>query len=329
MKRTKILLYTLVAALLLPFSSCKDEALNPVPDFESAVHGFARVASGSATSFKFRDMNTSINLELQWISIDQVNTVTKMEVFVNFRESYIDAEGNPRVANHGTKKVVTIEGSAVPANRTYTGFTISPTAVYEAFKDAKFDYGDGKGSVSVFSNTFKPDRKASARFTADDSFSMTWAFTTADGRYFDSWSDSVCSEFPGANCTIRWAVVCQSAIEGNYTATATGTSTDPCCPGTVTTTRTVTLTKTGDGKYTISDYSGGLYLEWYDVYGIEASTDLSTTIFDVCGKFVMNRFTEYYGEWFEGSGTINDDGTITYTWANGYGDKGTVTLVKQ
>ncbi|MCB9080321.1 MAG: hypothetical protein H6555_01250 [Lewinellaceae bacterium] len=329
MKRTKILLYTLVAALLLPFSSCKDEALNPVPAPETAVHGFARVASGSATSFLFRNMTTPINLELQWISIDQLNTVTKMEVFVNFRESYVDAEGNPRTANHGTKKIVTIEGSAVPANRTYTGFTISPTAVYEAFKDAKFDYGDGKGSVSVFSNTFKPDRRASARFTPDDSFSMTWAFTTADGRYFDSWSDSVCSEFPGANCTIRWAVVCESAIQGTYTATFTGSSTDSCCPGALSGGATVTLTRTGDGKYTISDWSAGYYLKYYGVYGIDATTNMSTTLLDVCGKIVINQFVEPFGESCSGSGTINDDGSITYSWENGYGDKGTVTLVKQ
>ncbi|MFZ4377669.1 MAG: hypothetical protein ACOYN9_15025, partial [Saprospiraceae bacterium] len=214
MKRFKILLYSLAAALLLPFSSCKDESLNPVLAPETAVHGYAQTASGSATSFFYKDMTTPINLELQWISIDKINTVTKMDIFVNFKESYVDAEGNPRVANHGIKKVKTLEGSAVPANRAYAKFSISPNDVYTAFKDATFDYGDGKGKVSVFTNTFKKDRTSAVRFTADDAFRMTWAFTTADGRFFDSWSDSVCSEFPGANCDINWAVVCNSKIEG-------------------------------------------------------------------------------------------------------------------
>jgi hypothetical protein len=229
MKRFKILLYSLAAALLLPFSSCKDESLNPVLAPETAVHGYAQTATGSATSFFYKDMTTPISIELQWISIDKINTVTKMDIFVNFKESYVDAEGNPRVANHGTKKVKTLEGSAVPANRAYAKFSISPADVYSAFKDATFDYGDGKGKVSVFSNTFKKDRSSTVRFTADDSFRMTWAFTTADGRFFDSWSDSVCSEFPGANCDINWAVVCNSKIEGTYIATTSGTSTHDCC----------------------------------------------------------------------------------------------------
>ena len=91
MKRFKILLYSLAAALLLPFSSCKDESLNPVLAPETAVHGYAQTAAGSATSFFYKDMTTPINLELQWISIDKINTVTKMDIFVNFKiELYLN-----------------------------------------------------------------------------------------------------------------------------------------------------------------------------------------------------------------------------------------------
>lgn len=326
MKRFKILLYSLAAALLLPFSSCKDESLNPVLAPETAVHGYAQTATGSATSFFYKDMTTPISIELQWISIDKINTVTKMDIFVNFKESYVDAEGNPRVANHGTKKVKTLEGSAVPANRAYAKFSISPTDVYAAFKDVTFDYGDGKGKVSVFSNTFKKDRTSAVRFTSDDGFKMTWAFTTADGRYFDSWSDSVCSEFPGANCDINWAVVCNSKIEGTYVATTSGTSTDDCCKGVITATKEVKLTKTGDGKYTISDWSAGLYLKWYEVYGISATTKMEATLFDVCGTIKFPDFTEPFGEKTLASGKVNDNGTISYAWVNGYGDKATVLL---
>lgn len=207
MNKLKFSIYFLLAALVIPFTGCEDEDLNPVLEPETAVHGFARVKQGSPANFVYGDNSSAINVELQWISIDQLNSVTKMDIFVDWREGYIDAEGNPRTAAHGTKLVRSIEGSNVPANRTYASFAISAKELFEAFKDATFDYGDGKGKVPVFNNTFKPDRNENARFITDDSFTLTWAFTTADGRYFDSWSDSVCSEFPGANCDVKWKVV--------------------------------------------------------------------------------------------------------------------------
>ena len=36
-----------------------------------------------------------------------------------------------------------------------------------------------------------------------DSFRISWVMTTADGRIFDTWNDSICLEFPGANCTFN------------------------------------------------------------------------------------------------------------------------------
>lgn len=199
MNKIKFLLYFAVAALLLPLSSCEDPELNPYLEPETAVHGLGGFSSGSATSFAVGNMTTGVKFDLQWVSIDSKNTVTKMEVFITYTEKYIDPEKNPRTANHGTKRIVTIEGSNVPANRTKTSFTITPAQVYELFKDAKFDYGTG--SVGVFAAAA---RTASSRFTSSDGFKITWAFTTADGRYFDSWSDSVCLEFPGANCSLSW-----------------------------------------------------------------------------------------------------------------------------
>ena len=199
MNKLKYLLYLAFAGLMLPFTSCEDPDLNPYLEPETAVHGLGAFSSGSPTSFKVGDMNTPVKFDLQWVSIDSKNTVTKMEVFVTYTEKYIDPERNPRTANHGTKRIVTIEGSNVPANRKAASFTISPAQVYELFKANKFNYGTG--SVDVFANAA---RTAASRFTANDGFRITWAFTTADGRFFDSWSDSVCLEFPGANCSLSW-----------------------------------------------------------------------------------------------------------------------------
>ncbi len=204
MNKIKLFLYFLAAGILTTFSSCEDPDLNPYVEPETAVHGLAAFATGSAKNYAVSDMATGVKFDLQWISIDSKNTVTKIEVFVNYSEKYIDPEKNPRTANHGTKRVVLVEGSNVPANRKPTSFTITPQQVYDLFKDAQFDYG--KGKVGVFSNPATPGRTAAARFTTNDLFKITWAFTTADGRYFDTWSDSVCLEFPGANCKQEWGV---------------------------------------------------------------------------------------------------------------------------
>jgi hypothetical protein len=330
MRNIKSLFYIIIISLLVPFSACEDTELNPVLAPDTAIHGFARTQQGSPTSFFFGNNASAVNFEIQWISIDQANTVTKIDLFVEWKESYIDAEGNPRTANHGKKLFKSIEGSAVPANRTYTSFSIAAKDLTELFKTAEFDYGDGKGKVSVFNNTFKTLRTPNSTFIPDDGFTLTWAFTTADGRYFDSWSPSVCSEFPGANCNRTFNVVCASDLAGTYSAVTTGTSTDGCCPNVTTVMKDLVLTKTGDGKYTINDWSGGLYLEWYAVYGITPTTNLTKEVNDVCNKFIINGFTEPFGESASATGTIDPVAkTITYTWINGYGDKGTVVMTKK
>lgn len=124
-------------------------------------------------------------------------------------------------------------------------------------------------------------------------------------------------------------ITCNSDIGGTYTSTTTGTSTDPCCPTETTVTGTVTLTDEGDGFYTISDWSAGLYLEWYDVYGITATTDLTAEIRDICDG-ISADFTEPFNTATELRGSRDAaTGVITYTWVNGYGDQATVVLTPQ
>ncbi len=333
MNKLKFIIPFLAVALLMPFTGCKDESLNPVLKPETAVHGFARIKSGTPSNFIFGNNNSAISSELQWVSIDQKNTVTKIEIFVQWTEAYIDSEGNPRTANHGKKRVQVIEGSNVPANRVFTNITVTAQQLFNLFKDATFDYRDGKGRVSVFNNTFKPDRTESARFTPDDSFKLTWAFTTADGRYFDSWSDSVCSEFPGANCDINWKVVCVSDIAGTYDVTVTNaTSTDDCCPGVANITSTVTLTSKGSGKYEISDYSFGLYFHWYKVYGVtQNDPKLKVEVTDVCNTFKLD-VPDYFDARIRVKATGKIDlaaGTITLKWGNDWGDKADIVMKKR
>ena len=202
MKLIKFFAYSVLAALVIPFSGC--EAPSPILDPDTAIHGLGAFGSGSPTNFSVGDLSTPIKVDLQWVSIDSKNTVTKIDLFVTMTEKYIDLEKNPRTANFGQKKIG--EVTSVPGNRTPSSINITPQQILDAFKSSTFDYKDGKGAVSVFNASPKAERTASTPFITDDSFQLRWAFTTADGRYFDSWSDSVCLEFPGANCSLTWGV---------------------------------------------------------------------------------------------------------------------------
>lgn len=125
---------------------------------------------------------------------------------------------------------------------------------------------------------------------------------------------------------------CISDLAGTYSSVTSGSSTDDCCKANpiVDFSGTVTLTKLSDGKYQLNDFSAGLYFEWYQVYGITGVNDTPGKIQDVCGNLTFFDTTEPFSTPITGSGTVSQDGkSISYTWANGYGDTGTVVLTKQ
>ncbi len=211
MKAMKIYLVLAIVSLGV-ITSCKDESLQVVPDWESAVHGFADVTSTNS-DFLYNDPNQDIDIDLKWISIDKKLTVTKIEVFALFNENYIDLDGNPKVAAHGgeTGKLLTsFEGGAVPANRTAVNFSVTQAQLYNLYQASTFDYGNGL--VNVFTNPDKPQRNATQRFMWDDKIEIRWEYTTDDGRVFNKWAPSVCTEFPGANCAINLSVICATDI---------------------------------------------------------------------------------------------------------------------
>jgi len=202
----------IIASLVVVVTSCKDDSLVLVPEWESAVHGLAEVTSAN-TDFQYNTPSAPIDIDLQWISIDQKLTVTKIEVFVVFNENYVDADGNPAVASHGGttgRSFAVFEGGNVPANRVPKAFSITQDAVYTLYSDATFDYGNG--TVNVFTNPDNANRDATHKFMWNDDLTVRWEYTTDDGRIFKKWGVSVCTEFPGANCQVDFTVVCASSI---------------------------------------------------------------------------------------------------------------------
>lgn len=133
--------------------------------------------------------------------------------------------------------------------------------------------------------------------------------------------------FTGEPLSINVTRDCPSDLAGTYSVLSSGQSTDPAAPDPVVDLPyTVTLTKTGDNTYSVSDIFAGVYIDWYcEAYGLCAETEGSFT--DVCGS-LSSSFTEPFGEAASISGTNNGDGTLTVTFQNAYGDTATSVYTK-
>lgn len=172
-------------------------------------------------------------------------------------------------------------------------------------------------------------------------FNFTATLTKDDGSSFTATNTSTnLRGQPAFNAFFAFdqPIICPSSAAGTYTAEVSGESTDGCCPGTVSTTSTVTLEETGAGTYTISDYSGGLYLEWYGPdggnYGVVADDEtdggLATTIVDACNVITIPEFSEFFGAGARASGSLDPEtGVISYTFDNDFGDVIRVTLTPE
>lgn len=225
---TKKIHVLLLFILLGAFGSCRNEDLDPLPAWEPGLHGygvFATKESRDSYTANFpatNQLNSKIDYKIRWVSLDNKLSVSKIELYVNFMESYLDGDKNERVVSHGTKLVKTLDASG---NRVWTDFSVSAAEVFGLFKDAKFKY-DGATETMVFAN---PLRTAEAPFLAKrqdpdpnvpaekklavsaDEFVLTWRLYTPDDKVFKSWSVSICEEITSAgegnsNCELVWSV---------------------------------------------------------------------------------------------------------------------------
>ena len=227
----KILGILVILTTLISVNGCRDESLNPVPVWEPGVHGFT-IFDGIAFNGNINsrpqpyEVNNALNFpktaqsaakipfKIRWVSLDNLLTVNKIEIYVRMIESYNDPDGNPKVADlsgNGLGKLVTTIASPA-TNRQWNSFTITPQQVYDLYKTTTVKY-DGKTAVNVFSNPARP-RPADALFrpaekaayttpTANvdaDNFVVTWVLYTSDGGKFSTWEpSSICGDVTAVN----------------------------------------------------------------------------------------------------------------------------------
>lgn len=150
-----------------------------------------------------------------------------------------------------------------------------------------------------------------------DRFVLSYRISTPDAGYESAYFTTV-------------AVSCPSALGGTYSVSSDGQSTDGCCPDpAVGVTTDVTVTDDGNGNYTISDITGGLWLHWYNVYGITGGVPGKFN--DVCNNLTIFGTSEPFGSAISGTGSVDpESGVITIEWlADSWGDVGTMTLTPQ
>jgi hypothetical protein len=241
----------LTLGLLSVVIGCKDESLSPYIEPLGAAHGliqFVSAADGSITptlstfydqsqvdraSFFDEGKATSaqeINAKFTWFSIDNRETISSIEFYLEYNENYSDDDRNPLIAAHGgsSPKPSVPAGKlfktvTAPANGVSFDLKVTAAEIYELFKNNTYNYGSGPKNIfsahpynADFNRTdathrFYGDRTYTVPGKGDidlvaDEFRVNWRLIAADGTAYGSWSPSVCAELVGANCTGQWKV---------------------------------------------------------------------------------------------------------------------------
>ena len=190
--------YSLLVLLsVLVVFSCTDEDLVPEPVPETAVHGYIERTT-AIENFLYDDVSQGLDFNFSWVSVDNKNTVTKIEFYVSFNEVYSDFEGGAKTASHKEYLFKTIDNPK--GNRETEALSMTQDDLYQLYKDDTFAYDITEGAdaaQAIFGFDQKLNRDAASSPWVDgDSFRIRWVMTTADGRIFDTWNDSICLEFP-------------------------------------------------------------------------------------------------------------------------------------
>jgi hypothetical protein len=96
-------------------------------------------------NFLYDDVSQGLDFNFSWVSVDNKNTVTKIEFYVSFNEVYSDFEGGAKTASHKEYLFKTIDNPK--GNRETEALSMTQDDLYQLYKDDTFAYditeGDG------------------------------------------------------------------------------------------------------------------------------------------------------------------------------------------
>lgn len=172
-------------------------------------------------------------------------------------------------------------------------------------------------------------------FEIGDKLTISADLTLKDGTVLKIINDDGTNNFSSniATSTLykvfqTYNVSCPSDLGGTYKAISSGKSTESAVETSNPVSNfpyTVTLIDNGGGNYTIKDAFAGLYIYWYDIFGVTFETE--GTFNDVCGT-ISGNFEGPFGEIVIYSGTVNQNGSINIHWTNEFDDFGDMILTK-
>lgn len=198
-----------------------------------------------------------------------------------------------------------------------------------------FPYSLNINKQKIF-NAFS-EVNSSEDFETGDQLTITAVITLKNGTVIQLINDDGSNNFSSNIATSNlyklfqtYNVSCPSELEGTYNVISSGTSTDsgpsPSENPISNFPYTVQITALGGGEYTMSDAFAGVYMLWYDIYGLDFEVEGKFT--DVCGT-ISGKFPEPFGTDVTITGTVNPNGTISIHWQNGFDDFGDAVYTKQ
>lgn len=255
----------------------------------------------------------------------------------NAADSFIDLiaineGGSINLAFSIDKKFGDVKSMDVVAFYTKTTGTVSKGTLFTNVTTFPSNFSiDQEDLYTAFTNLNTP-----SDFEVGDKLTITVDLTLSDGTVIKTISDNGVPNY-GSNLATPpfspvqvYNVACPSDLGGTYSVLTSGSSTDPGPDASVNPIAnypyTVTITDNGGGSYTISDAFGGVYILWYEMYGLDFEVEGSFS--DVCGT-ISGSFPEPFGTDVTYTGSVDSDtGIITINWVNGFDDQGVSVFTK-
>ena len=233
---------------------CRDESKNPTlePEYGAYAKGqfldatnaeiptiFGAYSQTTVNASIFWDKantnegtaTTKVNGQVTWNAGKDAVVISKVEIYVQFVESYADKNNNVITKSHGPAASPTVpEGKLwktidAGARLAPAAFTITPADLYTLYKGTLFDYKGTGTAVDIFEanpgyprktsalnlngNRFlasRTDQSGSGKTLGTDNISIKWRLLASDGRTFGSWHNNVCTQLTDANCSVLFTV---------------------------------------------------------------------------------------------------------------------------
>lgn len=295
----KIFSILALAGLGLFATSCADESLGPIVTFDTAGKGaYVRLLEDNG--------NQLVNL----LDLSQSEYIYSVE--------FVDLEQGDLVSEY---RIDLVYDDRNPDNGDQSS---GPNEIMSWTSDQFQESERGFKSVTDISikpaDLFRVANVEASSVRAGDRFVVKGTLTLTDGSTFTA--DNSTAAVNGSAFAGHFDFTLAAGCPSDLTGTFDYVNTDSWCGDT--SNGSVTINALGGGSYTFSDWSFGGYPACYG--GLAASWG-TLAFTDVCEVVTFTGFTDNYGDTWDFTSSLSDDGTEwTITWVNTYGEAGTSTI---